>query len=251
MTNIQSIFGVSSASDAFYGKIFDLYRAAPGLHSFPQGSFGPDDPLGCSGFVGLNGLGEKVACSSPFLITRANPNQDTLASGRLDWNLTDNDRAFLRLQYDQGSARFGDPISSLFDFALNQPWWQAQLLETHTFGASSANQFLLASSYFAPVFQTVNPLRALSAFPTTLNFVQGFSNLGGFDTAFVFGFGRYNTQFQVSDDVVRSQGKHKLGFGFNFERIYWSNLPPTSATIGQLSVQTLDPGWSGSSFSGF
>src|SRR5438132_8383877 len=88
MANIQSTFGISSASDAFYKKIFGLYRAAPGLHSFAQSGFDANDPFGCSGFVGPNGLGIKVNCASRFLTTRANPDQDTLTSGRLDWNLT-------------------------------------------------------------------------------------------------------------------------------------------------------------------
>jgi hypothetical protein len=129
---------------------------------------------------------------------------------------------------------------------LIQPWWQAQLLETHTFGSSAANQFLVAGSYFAPIFHTKDSSQARSAFPTTLSFSSGpFTNLGGQDNFFIFGFGRYNTQYQISEDVVKTTGNQKFGFGANFARIDWSDLPSKSSTIGQLNVQTLDAFYQG------
>ena len=90
-------------------------------------------------------------------------------------------------------------------------------VETHTFGSSAASQFLVAASYFAPIFEAKNPSQALSAFPTVLNFnVPGtFTNLGGGDNIDVFGFGRSNTQYQISEDVVKTVGRSKLGFGAN------------------------------------
>ena len=241
ISHIDSRFGSASASDAFYKKMFNLYNAAPGPNpTSPGGS--PTDRLGCSDFSDTNaGLGVDIPCARYFFTTRSRPSQDTLISGRLDWNVGRNDRAFLRLQYDRGLGASGNhPISPLFDVDFTQPWWQTQILETHTFGTSAANQFLLAGSYFAGIFQVKNPSQALAAFPTTLDFVQGpFNNLGGGGNINVFGFGRYNTQYQVSDDVAKIWGNHKFGVGANFERIYWSELPRRSGTIGHLSVQTL------------
>jgi hypothetical protein len=239
IANIDSKFGATSASGAFYRRIFDLYKAAPGASSATPGSFNSDDPLGCSTFVGPNGLGTDAPCSLHFISSRGRPSQDTLTSGRLDWNVSKSDRVFFRLQYDRGRGAIGtDPISPAFDVDFNQPWWQAQLNETHTFGSSGASQFLLAGSYFAAIFQTKNPAQALSAFPTTLSFVPGtFNNLGaGLD----FGFGKYDTQYQLSEDVAKAWRKHKFGFGANIARIYWSELPNKLAATGQLSVQTLD-----------
>jgi hypothetical protein len=242
VANIDSRFGSTSASDVFYKRIFNLYNASPGATSATPGS-NPDDPLGCADFSDKqSGLGITVPCARYFFTSRGRPSQDALTSGRIDWNFSKSDRAFFRLQYDGGHGAIGsDPISSAFDIDLSQPWWQAQVLETHTFGASAASQFLAAGSYFAPIFRTKSTSQALSAFPTTLIFNSGtFNNLGGQDNYFVFGFGRYNTQYQVSEDVVKTAGKHKFGFGANFARIDWSDLPGKSATIGQLSVQTLD-----------
>ena len=236
MANIDSKFGATSPSAAFYRTIFDLYKAAPGASSAERGGFDFErDPTGCTGFPGLNG----EPCALHFISNRGRPSQDTLTSGRLDWSISAKDRAFLRLQYDRGRGAIGtDPISPAFDVDFNQPWWQAQLNETHTFGSSGASQFLLAGSYFAPIFQTKNPAQALSAFPITLSFVSGaFNNLG---TGLAFGYGKYSTQYQVSEDVAKAWRSHKFGFGANFARIYWSELPNKLAAAGQLNVQTLD-----------
>ncbi len=123
------------------------------------------------------------------------------------------DRAFFRLQYDAGRSAFAtDPISPIFDADFNQPSWQGQVVETHTFGASAASQFLVAGSYFAPIFEVKNPSQALSAFPTILIFIPGtFTELGGKDNVDAFGYGRYNTQFQLSEDVVKTLGQPEVG----------------------------------------
>ena len=239
------------AQTAFYRKIFSLYNAAPGASSATLGSFNPNDPSGCTGFLGLGVdpiTNLPVPCTRYFSSNRSRPSQDALASARLDWNASKNDRAFLRLQYDRGrSAIYSDPISTAFDSDFNQPWWQAQLIETHMFGSSAASQFLVAGSYFAPIFELTNPSQALSTFPTVLNFsVPGtFTTLGGGDNITMFGFGRYNTQYQISEDVVKTLGKHKLGFGAIFARTYWSELPRSSSMIGVLSPQSLDAFYQG------
>lgn len=178
---------------------------------------------------------------------RGRPSYDALVSGRIDWNLSKNDRAFVRLQYDQGrSAQYTDPISSAFDVDFNQPWWQGQVVETHTFGTSAASQFLLAGSYFAGISRVKNPAQTLATFPTMLNFyVFGtFNNLGQGDWA-LYGAGRYNTQYQLSEDVVKTAGKHKLGVGGQFAQVLWSELPNKWGTAGTLIPQTLDAFYQG------
>jgi hypothetical protein len=244
-------FGPASATDAFYKKIFALYNAAPGAGSATLGSTNINDPSGCTGFTGLGTdptTNLPVPCARYFFSNRSRPSQDSLVSGRLDWNAGKSDRAFLRLQYDHGRSPINtDPVNSAFDADFNQPWWQAQVIETHTFGSSAASQFLVAGSYFAPIFAVKNPTQALSAFPTFLNFnVPGtFANLGGGDQIDLFGFGRYNTQYQVSEDIVKTRAKQKFGFGAIFARTYWSELPGRSSTIGVLTPQSLDAFYQG------
>src|ERR1700757_5049233 len=101
-------FGIGSPTHAFYRKIFDLYDSSllgPGISAIQDGYFG--DPLGCSGFVDPNidpndphGVGKDVPCSVSFIKNRGRPSQETLTSVRIDWNASENDRVFLRLQHD-------------------------------------------------------------------------------------------------------------------------------------------------------
>ena len=251
ITNIDSRFGLSSASDTFYRKIFDLYNAAPGAGAATRGGFNPDDPTGCTGFTGLGTdpiTGMPIPCARHFFTTRGRASHDTLTSGRLDWNISARDRAFLRLQYDGGrSAISTDPISSVFDADGNVPWWQGQVSETHTFGSTGASQFLFAGSYVAPIYQFISPSQALSTFQTVLNFnVPGtFTNLGRGDFVNALGSGAYETRYQFSEDVVRIGRTHKLGFGTSFERTYGTFLQYTANTSGTLTPLTLDAFYQG------
>ncbi len=132
------------------------------------------------------------------------------------------------------SAIDTDPISPMFDADFNEPWWQGQVIETHTFGSSAASQFLLAGSYFASIFEVKNPSQALSAFPTVLNFnAPGtFTNLGGGDYIDVFGFGGYNSQYQISEDIVKSLGKSEIWIRCKPRKTHRCDLLRRSNIIG-------------------
>jgi len=203
LANIDSKFGSTSASDAFYRRIFDLYNGAPGASRAMDGSF--SDPLGCTQqFVGPNGLGTSVPCAVHFLSQRSRTTDDTLLSGRVDWTPRKEDRVFLRLQYDFGTNSFyDDPISPLFDAIHNQRWWQGELAETHTFSSSAASQFLLAGMYFTDTNELENPSKALAALPAILNFniANTFSSMGAANSL-AFPTGRPTTQYQITEDFL-------------------------------------------------
>jgi len=93
LANIDSRFGANSASSVFYRKMFDLYNGAPGAGSAGSGGFDrQNDRLGCTGFVGPNGLGTSNPCSRHFISNRGRPSQDTLISERTDWNISPSDQ---------------------------------------------------------------------------------------------------------------------------------------------------------------
>lgn len=249
--NIDLKFGSTSASDAFYKKIFGLYNAAPGASSARPGGLSPStDPSGCTGFTGLGidpTTNMPVPCAVNFVTSRSRPSSDSLGSGRVDWNLDTSDRLFVRVQGSQSSGSFySDPVSPVFDDVYNVSLWQGQLSETHTFGTSAASQFLIAGYSYYWVYKVQNPSEALSAFPTTLNFNatgRGFNQLGGQDG--IGAFGATFTHFQISEDLVRNWGSQKFGFGATIEPIHWSVLPNTVNAIGQLSPETLDAFYQG------
>jgi hypothetical protein len=246
--NIDSIFGPTSATHAFYKEIFGLYNAAPGVSSATAGSF--TDPAGCTGFTGLGNdpqTGAPVPCASHFFSQRGRSTNDTLISGRADWNISNEDRAFLRIQYDVGRNSFYlDPISALFDANHKQSWWQGQLIEIHTFDSSAANQLLVAGMYFTDTNALENPAKAVAAFPTTLNFntANTFTSMGVFNSL-AFPSGRPTTQYQIAEDFVKTRGNHKLGVGGYLERIDWTNIGYTPNALGTLTPQTLDAFYQG------
>jgi hypothetical protein len=236
-------FGPTSATNTFYKRIFGLYNAAPGANSAVPGGFNPEDPTGCTGFAGL---GPGVNCAVHFVTSLGLPAADTLTSGRLDWNAGKNDRAFLRFQYEYGDVPIGlDPVNSVFNAVSTQPWWQSQLIETHTFGSSAASQFLLGGNYISSIFKLDNPSQALSTFPATLNFVLGpFTTLAGSNSSLALPYGLAYTQYQISEDIAKTWGNQKFGFGALFDRTYWTNLV-TNFQAGTLNVQTLDAFYQG------
>jgi len=254
IANIDSRLGSTSPSDAFYRQIFNLYNATPGATSAAPGGFNlVQDPTGCTGFIGpktaQGQLGVNLPCAIHFQETIGQPTSESLVSGRMDWNIRTNDRAFFLLQYDNGRQPIVlDPVSPLFNVYYSGPWWQAQLNETHTFGATAANQFLLAGTYQDGVTSVVNPAQTLAAFPSTLDWSsagQPFASLGGFDYIYGYPIGRGLTQYEIADDFLKTRGKHKFGFGGDFLRAYLSNSAYAQNAVGDVVPQTIDAFYSG------
>ena len=245
IANIDARFGSSSASDAFYKRIFALYNTGPGSRSVQPGGWSPNtDPTGCTGF---SRLGPGVFCAVHYAASLGVPSTDWLISGRLDWNVSAKDRTFLQVQYEGGHSTFVDAINPIFDLSHKEPWWVSQLNETHTFGAAAASQFLLAGSYIGWWNRLADPARALTAFPTSLAFYATgtFSTLAAANPLGALYAGRPNTQFQMSEDVFMATGKHSLGFGGSLLRNYWTYHAYTPYANGFLLPQTLDAFYQG------
>jgi Carboxypeptidase regulatory-like domain len=230
-------FGAGSATDLFYKKIFDLYKAAPGASSAQPGVFNSAD-LGCGTF---SALGPNTPCVATIASVFGRPSYESLISGRMDWNVSSKDRAFLRVQYDWGhTPAYDDGINSAFNLDVYQTWWQAQIVETHTFGSWGANQFLLAAS--DPTYRGgVKELsKTLATFPTQLNLLPFYANLGG-----ALLFHDNHPRYQLSDDATMIRRRHKVGFGASFERSYWSNSYIRPESFGIISPLTLDAFYQG------
>jgi hypothetical protein len=242
IANIDSKFGPTSASDAFYKQIFNLYNSAPGASRATAGGF--SDPLGCTQqFVGPNGLGTTVPCAVHYETTIGRPTYESLVSGRVDWNIRPTDLLFLLVSYNHGrQASYTDPVSPLFNITSNQPWWQGQLVETHTFGSSAVNQLLLTGWRLSVSSEPDKLSEAVAALPTQLAWYAAntFTNVGssqGSNTVTKI------AQYQVSDDFVKTWGNHKLGFGASFHGHDLSD--PFGVDEGTLVPFTLDAFYQG------
>jgi hypothetical protein len=246
MANIDSIFGPMSASHKFYEQIFNLYNSTPGASKATPGNF--VDALGCAGWTNPNdpkGLGTTEACAVHFFENLYHPSSESIVSGRVDWNIGDKDRVFLLVQYDHGHrAAYLDPISPAFNAFTDQPWWQGQLSEIHTIGPSASNQFLLAGTYINRTTSVTNPAQTQAVFPTVLNWFNAagnpFSALGGFDFVYALPTGSKTTSYQLSDDLVKTWGKHELRIGMNFLRTYMTGNGYNSSGTGQILPQTIN-----------
>jgi hypothetical protein len=246
MTNIDSIFGPMSASHAFYRQIFNLYNNTPGASAATPGTFTSGD-LGCNGWKdpnNPNGLGTNDVCAVHFLKNDSGPANDSIVSGRVDWNMTASDRVFLLVQYGFGRrAAYIDALSPVFNAYINQSTWQGEFSETHTLGPTAANQFLLAGTYIYGGNGVANPAQTSALFPTDLNWWNEgntFSSVGGNDWSWGLPTTGRTTSYQISDDFVKTRGKHKLGFGVTFLRADSAGSNYNWSGTGQLLPQSVD-----------
>ena len=243
MANIDAIFGPMSASHKFYQQVFNLYNQTPGADRATSGNF--SDFLGCNGWTNQPfDLGINTPCAVHFFENLYHPAKESIVSGRVDWNLSVNDRAFLLVQYDHGErATWIDPINSAFNGFLNVPWWQGQLSETHTFSPTAANQFLLAGASLFLKQSVASPARTQAIFPTTLVWCNAgcpFSNLGGINWVDALPTDVDSVSFQMSDDLVKRAGKHKLGVGISLLHTHLTGAGYNYSGTGQIAPQTLN-----------
>jgi len=196
------------------GGLFNFYNSAKNqANAVPQG--------GCPAAVDL------ANCVNLVHEIPTNFAPEKQVSGRADWNIGTNDRMFVRMQYDQGIQPTGtDPLNPVFNISSNQPEYQGQLNETHTFSPTLTNQFLMAATWYSAIFKAANTPSFLAAAPIQLDF-QNFGDASLSDIGNVIGFvfpqGRNVTQIQFGDDVSKTIGNHSLKVGFKFHRDYVSD----------------------------
>jgi len=218
-----------TASLPFYKQMFGLFNNAPGVKAATD-SLGPGQtvdgvttPDGCSTYLPTTFNGP---CAITFRSTAGNGTHERIYAGRFDLNIGNNDRMYVHYQQDHGlQATYTDPFTPLFNIQSNQPEFQGQLSETHTFGPTAVNQLIIFGQWYSAIFGNKNQAATLAAFPTTLligdgslgGLVPGIANtLGGEN--FIFPQGRNVTQYGFSDDFSKSKGNHSLKFGVKFRR---------------------------------
>lgn len=190
----------NAAEIPFYQHIFSLYNNAPGA------SRATPVP------------GESWAES--YESNPKNNLTETLITARYDQKLGTNDNMWIHFKRDHGlQPTFVDPLNPIFNADSDQPDYEGQLEETHTFSSNVVNQFLLSGMWYSALFVSSDPATAAATFPYTLGFGFGdgsFTDLGGL--GFEWPQGRNVTQYQVNDDVSWTKGKHTISFGAIFKR---------------------------------
>ncbi len=214
----------------FYKQAFAIYNGAPGLSKGTPGSPGSGDPSGCQGITFTDTTGPLLAtgttfgpgaapCTTTFSNTVGNFTHEYVTSGRFDFNVTNNDKIFVRLQEDIGTqATATDALNPIFNSTSYQPEYQSQVSWNRAFGAKAANNLLFSMQYYRAIFGPANLPGALAAFPTTMFPLDGsLSTVGGIDE--IWPQGRNVTGYQLVDDVSYNlSSKHTLKAGIYFHR---------------------------------
>jgi hypothetical protein len=210
-----------AATQAFYANIFKLYNGAPGV-----GNAKPN-ANSCPGFVTAPGT-TGGACTENFTESVSSGNKEWLLSGRVDYNLGENDKIFGRVKFDRGvQPTYTDPINAVFNNSSTQPQDEGQLNYTHIFTPTVVNNFIFSDLYYQAVFGNLNPSAALGLFPGNLEFLvdgaltplgTGSGNPNGFAAGFQIPQGRHVEQWQLVDDLSITRGNHNFKMGVNFKR---------------------------------
>ncbi len=228
-----------TASVPFYQKMFNLYNGAPGAAGATPGSGNAGDSTGCNGFTGPAGLGISAPCALNFRSTVDNYANEWNMATRVDYNISDSDRMFVRFQTDHGiQPSFTDPINPIFNAISSQPSYQGQINETHTFGARAVNNVILSGAWYGAQFGPSNLSATLAAFPTQLTFADGsFTDLGGEDGTYPVG--RNVSQAQAEDDFIFYSGNHSIKAGVKWRGNRINDGYFTRGTHGTLTAQTI------------
>jgi Carboxypeptidase regulatory-like domain len=218
---VQGNVPADPATQAFYSNVFKLYNAAPGI-----GNATPN-PDSCPGFATAPGT-TGGACTEGFSQSVSSGNKEWLLSGRVDYNLGENDKIFGRARFDRGTQpTYTDPINPVFNNSSIQPQNEGQLNYTHIFSPTVVNNFIFSDIYYRAVFGNLNPSSALQLFPGNLEFLvdgaltplgTGSGNPNGFAAGFQFPQGRHVEQWQLVDDLSVTRGTHNFKMGMNFRR---------------------------------
>jgi hypothetical protein len=159
---------------------------------------------------------------------------DALYAGRFDENIGNNDKIFVRVEHEHGlQASYIDPISPTFNAISDQPQWQSNFGETHTFGSNKVNNFNASLLWYSAVFTFANPTAQASTLGSSIILGDNsLTALGGND--FLFPQGRNITQYQFVDDFSWTRGRHTFKVGANFRRDDISDKTPSLLTTPQI-----------------
>jgi hypothetical protein len=239
------------ASVPFYTNLFGLYNRV----SQAGGKVSPGG--GCSDVTTLAGMtfGTTNPCAVSVQAALNAHTHDRLYVGKVDINLTNNDKFFVRVEREHGlQATYTDAIDPAFNVISDQPQWQAQIGETHTFGSNKVNDFKGSFLWYSAGFAIQNPAAARAALPVT-GVSTGTETFALFDGSLsalnpdnvVMPQGRNITQYQVVDDFswVRGRNNFKVGVNFRRDDISDQNFVFVTPEVGAFSLANFATGGAG------
>lgn len=252
---------IPSASVPLYTQMFKLLQTSPfysGAAPITNGG-GPlqdgSGSLGCGTYAGTPVFGQlntyfgnapaggvAVPCMTAAQGVTHGALREWMAIGRVDWNVSDKQKIFVRISDDQGfQPNFVSVVNPVLNVQSSQPIWNAQLNHTYVFSPTLTNDFILSDYYYSFPFGPANLQATLAASPTQFfeEFDGGTNISPGMGQGGTVGFNwggnpttTNSTQYQFVDDVSWLKGDHTLKFGINFKRYDVTDGYPSVNTYG-------------------
>jgi hypothetical protein len=233
-----------TSTQAFYSNLFGLYNGSPHFGAAQTTPVANS----CGSLNGQNGgTIPNNACEGTVFQSSPNGNQEWLVSGRVDFDIDENNKVFGRTKFDRGTQpTYTDPIDPVFNIHSIQPQDEGQLNYTHVFSPNVVNNLVGSVLWYSAIFQSPNLPAATAAFPGLffLTYITGIAPIGegsGFDPAFsLFPQGRNVTQWGVVDDLSITRGNHSFKMGVNFRRDDVSDYTASEGLLPAIGINAID-----------
>jgi Carboxypeptidase regulatory-like domain len=252
---------VPAASVPLYTQMLKLLQTSPFYRTAAPITTGngplqdSSGNLGCGSYAGAPVFGQPntyfgtapsggaaVPCMTAAQGVTHGTLQEWMAIGRVDWNVSDKQKIFVRISDDQGfQPNFVSVVNPLLDVQSKQPIWNGQLNHTYVFSPNLTNQFIMSDYYYSFPFGPANVQATLAVSPAQFFEVfDGGTNISpGMGQGGTIGFNwggnpttTNSTQYQFVDDVSWLKGNHNLKFGLNFKRYDVTDGYPSVNTYG-------------------
>jgi outer membrane receptor protein involved in Fe transport len=236
---LTKLAATNPAAVPLYTRVFNLYAGASGA-ARARPVTAAVQHLGCGDFADpISGYGLSKPCAATFQNTVNALNTEWLAATKVDYDITSNDRIYLRLSMDHGlQASHTDPINQAFDANTSQPLYRGQFGYTKVISSNSVNSLLLSAGYYSFVGGPPDLSVALRTFPTTFAFSNApYTNLGGVDNSYPAG--TKGRQWQLVDDYSFLHGHHTFKAGLNVRKNFVSSYFYGAQTSGLLTFSSM------------
>jgi hypothetical protein len=231
-----SVYQPNPQSVPFYRRLFSLYGNTNGTPLAVLGC-----PFDVDGGAAAGNPPNGNGCANRQSVSHSSDDHEQVQTFRLDYNINQQDTAWLRLQADTGvQAAYTDPINPVFDATSPQPLYSFAAGYTHVLSQNLVNYFNPAFSWYESLFGPRNLQQTLAAFPIVLQAAGAnapFTTLGGLDNTWVQG--RRASRFFLNDNLAWSHGSHELRFGTNTRIFRLNDFDFGEGTVPTVAYTTL------------
>ncbi len=249
---------VPAASQPLYQDYFNLVSGSPGINRAVPVSNGSgqlqdgNGHLGCGSgtFVGTptgtgGVFGVNTPCAVAFGTNNTEINTEQQYTVRVDYNISNNQKFFARLENDHGIQATGtSPINPLYNSVSNQPSWQGSINHTWVISPTLVNNFVGSVLWYTALFGVADFAKTSALMPDSIAIADSGSgaNGGGFATVGngAFPNGRNVGHIQFSDDLSWTKGRHtfKAGIAYRYDKYTYTSIA-SGAFLGAYSLSDL------------